>query len=91
MPLEKVRKAVEIIQSILDDHEGMDPEFPSRVYFNEFNRDYLKIMIFYWYYPSDYWAYCEFSEKVNVQIMEAFEKEGDQFRLANHHLPCHFR
>jgi MscS family membrane protein len=80
-PLEKVRKAVDIIQGILDDHEGMDPEFPPRVYFNEFNRDSLNIMIFYWYHPNDYWAYCEFSEKVNVKIMEAFEKEDIKFAL----------
>jgi MscS family membrane protein len=80
-PLEKVRKAVEIIQGVLEDHEGMDPEFPPRVYFNEFNRDSLNIMIFYWYHPADYWAYCEFSEKVNVQIMEVFEKEGIKFAL----------
>ena len=38
-PLEKIEKAVATISKILEDHEGMDPEFPRRVYFNEFNAD----------------------------------------------------
>ena len=61
-PPEKIEKAVNIIQGLLDNHKGMDPKFPPRVYFNEFNQDSLNIRIFYWYHPDDYWGFLEFSQ-----------------------------
>jgi small-conductance mechanosensitive channel len=78
-PLDKVQKAVEIIREILDNHEGMDPDFPPRVYFNEFNADSLNVLMVYWYFPPDYWAYLEFSQRVNMEIMRRFEEEGIEF------------
>jgi MscS family membrane protein len=42
-PTEKIEKAVEIIEDILKDHEGMDTDLPPKVYFDEFNSDLLKI------------------------------------------------
>ena len=78
-PLDKIQKAVEIIREILDNHEGMDADFPARVYFNEFNADSLNILMVYWYFPPDYWAYLEFSQRVNMEIMQRFEKEGIEF------------
>ena len=78
-PVDKVQKAVEIIREILDNHEGMDPDFPPRVYFNEFNADALNILVVYWYFPPDYWAYLEFTQRVNMEIMRRFEAEGIEF------------
>ena len=78
-PPDKVERALEIIREILNNHEGMHPDFPPRVYFNEFNDTSLNIMMIYWYHPADYWAYVEFTEKVNLKIMRAFEKEGIEF------------
>lgn len=70
-PAEKVKRAVEIIRGLLVDHEGMDHQFPPRVFFDEFNRDSLRIRIFYWYHPPDYWEFVAFAEKLNMQIIEA--------------------
>ena len=78
-PLEKVEKAVRIINDILDNHEGMNPEFPPKVYFNDFNRDSLNIIMLYWYHPPAYWDFLAFNQKVNTQIMREFEKEGIKF------------
>jgi MscS family membrane protein len=78
-PLDKVEKAVEIIREILENHEGMDPEFPPRVYFNEFNADSLNILMVYWYFPPDYWAYLELTERINMEIMRRFEEQGIEF------------
>jgi MscS family membrane protein len=78
-PLDKVQKAVEIIREILDNHEGMDPDFPPRSYFNEFNADSLNIIMMYWYFPPDYWAYLELTQRVNMEIMRRFEEEGIEF------------
>jgi MscS family membrane protein len=75
-PREKVEEAVEIARQILADHEGMQPENPPRVYFEEFNPDSLSIRIFYWYEPPDYWAFCDFSERVNLEIIQRFAEAG---------------
>jgi len=78
-PVEKVERAVSIIKEILKDHEGMHPDYPPRVYFNEFNDTSLNIAMFYWFHPPDYWEAMRFSEGVNLKIMRAFEAEGIEF------------
>jgi small-conductance mechanosensitive channel len=78
-PPEKVDRALTIIKEILNNHEGMDPEFPPRVYFNEFNDASLNLMMIYWYFPPNYWDFLAFNERVNLQIMRAFEEEGIEF------------
>ncbi len=76
---EKVEKAVSIIREILDNHEGMDPDFPPWVFFNEFNDTSLNIIMIYWYFPPDYKAYLNFTEWVNLEMMRRFEAEGIEF------------
>lgn len=76
---EKVKEAKAILEDILKDHEGMDPEFPPRVYFSDFNAESLNILVLYWYHPPDYWAYMDFSEKVNLEILKRFNEAGIEF------------
>jgi MscS family membrane protein len=78
-PPEKVERALEIIKDILKDHEGMNPEFPPRVFFNEFNNDSLNILVIYWYHPPEYWDFLKFNEKVNLEILNRFNSEGIDF------------
>ena len=78
-PPEKVERALTIIREILESHEGMDPEFPPRAYFNEFNDASLNILMIYWFFPPNYWDFLGFSERVNLRIMRAFEAEGIEF------------
>ena len=78
-PPDKVERAVEIIRGILENHEGMQPDFPPRVYFNEFNDASLNIMMIYWYFPPNYWDFIDFSQRMNLQIMRSFEAEGIEF------------
>ena len=78
-PPEKVERALTIIREILENHEGMAPDFPPRVYFNEFNDASLNILMIYWYFPPNYWDFLAFNERVNLQIMRAFEEEGIEF------------
>jgi MscS family membrane protein len=76
---EKMRRAKEILEDILRDHEGMDPDLPPRVYFSDFNDWALNILVLYWFSPPDYWQYCAFNEKVNLEILTRFNAEGIDF------------
>ena len=78
-PPHKVERAVSIIKEILDNHEGMHPDFPPKIFFNEFNDVSLNIKVIYWYHPPEYWDFMAFSEKVNFKILRAFEAEGIEF------------
>jgi MscS family membrane protein len=84
-PREQVEKALGAIRAILQDHEGMDPEYPPRVYFTEFNPDSFNVHVIYWYTPPELWSYYAFCEKVNLQICQAFEEHGIQFSLPLRH------
>jgi MscS family membrane protein len=76
---EKIKEALKIVKGILNNHEGMHEDFPPRVYFNDLRSDSLNIFALYWYHPPEYWKYMEFSEKVNLQIIEQFNKAGIEF------------
>jgi MscS family membrane protein len=78
-PPEKIEKALDIIKDILHDHEGMRPELPPRVYFNEFNPDSLNIQVSYWYHPPKRWESLAFDERVNLEIVRRFAAEGIEF------------
>ena len=77
----KAQKAVEIVQELLKDHEGLDPAFPPRVWLNDFERDHLELRMIYWYHPPDYWKYTAHADVVNRQILAAFEAEGISIAL----------
>jgi small-conductance mechanosensitive channel len=82
-----VAAAVQTIRDILEEkgiRERIHPivgfeEFLPRVFFNEFKHDSLNIQILYWYAPPDWWEYMDHCERVNLRIMEEFERLGVDF------------
>ncbi len=80
-PREKLEKAIAIIRAALNSHEGMDPKFPARVFFTDFVPTAFNIRVIYWYNPPNYWDFLAFSEKINLEILRAFEEQGIQFSL----------
>ncbi len=78
-PPNKVHEALEILRDILKDHEGMDPEFPPRVFFNDYNAASLNILVIYWYHPPAYWDFLAHSEKVNMELLERYNAAGIEF------------
>jgi len=80
-PLKLTEEAIEIVRQLLDNHEGMDAEFPPRVYFNEFNDDSFNLRLIYWYHPPEYWQFLDFSQRLNIEICKAFEERGIRFLL----------
>ena len=78
-PTAKVKRALEIVRAALKDHEGMQEDFPPRVFLRDLKESSIGIFMIYWYHPPDYWDFLAFSEKVNLQIMEELEAEGIDF------------
>jgi small-conductance mechanosensitive channel len=86
-PRQHVAAAVQAVRDILaekDIRERIHPivgfeELSPRVYFNEFRPDSLVIQVQYWYAPPESWDYMEHAERVNLRIMEEFERLGVQF------------
>jgi MscS family membrane protein len=80
-PREQVEAALAIVRREIEDHEGMDPAFPPRVFFVDYLPAAFVLRVIYWYHPPERWAYHAFSEAFNLAILRAFEKEGIQFSL----------
>jgi MscS family membrane protein len=78
-PPDKVERAVEILKSLLENHEGMTPDLPPRVVFNEFLDASLNILVIYWYSPPNYWDFMAFNERINMEILRRFNDEGIEF------------
>jgi MscS family membrane protein len=78
-PPDKVVRAKQIIEELLHDHEGMNPELPPRVYFDRFADCSLNLIVIYWYHPPDYWAFLAFGERINLELLRRFNDEGIEF------------
>jgi len=76
----KIETALAIIKDVLKDHEGMQPELPPRVFFDEFNTDSLNLLVSYWYHPPRRWKALAYDQQVNLEILRRFDSEG--IRLA---------
>ena len=77
----KVVRAVEIITEILSEiHEvNAVPDQPPRAYFSDFKDGALNLLVIYHVKPADVWLFHEINERVNLEIMRRFEKEGIRF------------
>lgn len=87
-PVAKVREAVRIITDLLENSDLSGPVHdpdtsvnanPPRVFFSDLNAENLNIVIYYWYFSLDWWAYMEYSQRFNLRLMEEFEKAGIEF------------
>jgi len=76
---DKVKKALEIIDEILENADGRPNDPVHRVEFETFGAYSLKILVQYYYTPPSYWDALKNDTKINLAIMEAFEKEGIEF------------
>ena len=85
-PPEKVKEAKQIVEALLENHEGVNEEFPPRVYFEKFSESSLDLLVIYWYHPPDYWAYMDFTNNLNMQILEKFNAAGIDFAFPSRSL-----
>ncbi|MFV1966798.1 MAG: mechanosensitive ion channel family protein [Pirellulaceae bacterium] len=80
-PRKQIEQAVAIIRAALENHEGLNEDYPPRVFFFDFAPNAFTIRVIYWYSPPNYWDFLAFSERFNLQICRAFEEKGIQFSL----------
>ncbi|MBN2704461.1 MAG: mechanosensitive ion channel family protein [Pontiellaceae bacterium] len=78
-PPEKVQQALDILKELLDNHEGINADFPPRVFFADFGNFSLNLRAIYWYHPAEYWDYIAFSEKINMQLLQRYNEAGIEF------------
>ncbi len=78
-PPSKVEQAIKILKHVLENHEGMHPDWPPYVFFNEFLDSALNIFAIYWYHPPAYWDYMKHAEQVNIRILREFNEAGIGF------------
>jgi MscS family membrane protein len=78
-PPDKIENAVDIIRTLVADHEGMHPDFPPRVFFNGFNDSSLNIMVMIWYHPPHYWDLQAWVQRTCLEITRRFASEGIEF------------
>jgi len=71
-----VKTAIEGIETLLENHEGMMEDFPARIYFFDYITDAQMIRIIYWYSPPAYWDYLAFNQHVNLEISRILEDAG---------------
>jgi MscS family membrane protein len=83
-PCGRILQAVEILRGILEEFGIREPIHPRigaevlrpRVHFNEFNADSFNLQVIYWYAPPASSDYLAHAQRVNLRILEEFEKAG---------------
>jgi MscS family membrane protein len=79
-PPEKIEQAIRILRDILNDPQCSGAfdmkKTPPRIYFDQFNPDSLNIKAFYWFTPTDYWAYMEHAHELNVKLLKEYAAAG---------------
>lgn len=90
-PLEKVDEAVAILRDVLAvraaaaagedapvrfNEEINQPNFPPRIFFNDFNPASLNLIVIYWFHPPAYWDYLAHTQRINREIMRRFSQAG---------------
>lgn len=85
-PPEKVREALSILRELLGEAEYTTDDHPPRVFLDDFLETAINVKAIYWFHPADYWAYCDYGEQLNLQIMERFRAAGIRFALPSQRL-----
>ena len=73
---EQAGRAVELVREILDEHQGMLPERPPRVFLDRVDREAILLRALAWYHPADFWAYAEWEHGIILRVLAAFADAG---------------
>jgi MscS family membrane protein len=80
-PPQKVSRALEVLEEILRDHEGMKEDLPPRIFLTGFKEWGFNINIQAWYHPPVGWDCQAWVQQICMRILERFDDEGIQFAM----------
>jgi MscS family membrane protein len=75
-PAAGIKQAIRIIESALQNHEGMRAEYPPRVFFNDFSNGCVSISVTAWYHPAQWWEYQAWVQKTSLEILRNLGEAG---------------
>ena len=81
-PMEKLKRAKEIIKDIIDNHKATLP--PIRITFKEFGDFSLNIRVEYFIRNFGFDYYLDTIDEINMKIKEEFDKEGIEMAFPTH-------
>lgn len=76
---DKLEQAMKILNEIYENHPGLTPAFPPRIYFNKFNEFALNINITIWMYSMNSFDAQEWNSNANIRILRLFNEAGIEF------------
>jgi MscS family membrane protein len=79
----KVQRAVAILREILHEHEGHSPQRPASVFFNDITDTAFNIAATYFFSPPDGARFAALNERINLEILDRFEREGIELAAPN--------
>jgi MscS family membrane protein len=71
---EKMNRALELLKEILDERKDLEPTKVIR--FREFAAHSLDIHVLYWFASTDWNAYLQAEQEINLEILRRFDEEG---------------
>ena len=74
--VQQVKQALSIVREVLDQHDGMDDDYPPKIFLREFKEDSLEIEFTYWYHPAQYWDALALGERLYLRIINDLESAG---------------
>jgi len=81
-PPEKMRRAAEVLRGMLEARKAsFPPLLLPRVFFSDFGQVALRISVYYWFAPPDWWAFQQFNHDFNMELLQQFSEEGIEFAL----------
>lgn len=76
---DQMKKILEDIRDMLQNHPGVSKKEKIIVYFEEFGDSSLNILVQYYTVSADYAEYLSIREDVNLKIMDIVERNGSSF------------
>ena len=85
---EQIQQAMDILRELTESedlreaiqHEESDEQpAPPRIYFDELASDHLRLVVYYWHKPGDWWQYKDHASRLNLQILMRFKDAGLRF------------
>lgn len=78
-PPAKVREALDIVKSVIDDRDDVASGYENRVSFEEFGEHSLRIVAEIHHGTDDYWDAKRRDSEINLKVLERFAEAGIEF------------